>query len=248
MGFLSKIWVIIRGFFIRSGDDLVSNSPDAIRSTYASAIEDSKKRYRQMVEAVSLLAREREKSETKLKDLENEKKEMHRRLDGALDAAQAAPNDLAHREAGSRYLERIKAIEAEQLIVEQNLQTQSLRVEEYKTQIRGFSDEIDRLKREQGEMVAEFVSSQQIISLENRLQGLGESSVDESLVAIREKVGTMRARAKIASEMGKATVQSQDRVYEDLGARQEAANRFDELLKGRQKGVISIATESRSLG
>jgi phage shock protein A len=234
MSFLSKLWVIIRGFFIRSGDDLVSKSPDAIRSTYAAAIEDAKTRYHQMVEAVSLLAREREKSEIRLRDLEKEKGEMNRRLEGALNAADADPANVEHREAGARYLERIKEIESEQQVVEQNLQAQSARVEEYKLKIRSFSEEIDRLKREQGEMVAEFVSSQQIISLENRLQGLGESSTDESLVAIREKVGTMRARAKIASEMGKATVQSQDRAYEAIGAEKEAVNKFDELLKARQ--------------
>lgn len=248
MGFFGKLWAMVRGIFIRAGDELVSSSPDAIKATYATAIDEAKKRYKEMERAVALLARERERTEMSLKDLDKEEAELRRKLEGALAAAEAEPNDPSHREAGTRYLSRIKEIDERQAVLTQDLDAQSGKVEEYKIRLRSFTDEIDKLKREQGEMVAEFVSNQQVIQLEDRLKGLGESAVDESVVAIREKVANLRAQAKIATEMGGATVHAQDRAYENLGAEREAQSRFDELLKARAAQKVGVSDKERDLG
>ena len=248
MGFFGKMWAMLRGVFIRAGDDMVSSSPDAIKATYATAIDEAKKRYKEMERAVALLARERERTEMSLKELDKEEGELQRKLEGALAAAEAEPTNASHREAGTRYLTRIKEIDAKQEILTKDLEAQSAKVEEYKVKLRSFTDEIDRLKREQGELVAEFVSHQQVIQLEDRLKGLGESAVDESIVAIREKVAGMRAQAKIATEMGGSTLQSQDAAYERIGAERESQSRFDELLKARAGQKAGVADKERDLG
>ncbi len=62
MGFFGKLWARLRGMFIGAGDDLVSSSPEAIRATYAAAIDDAKRRYKEMEQAVALLAREHEQN------------------------------------------------------------------------------------------------------------------------------------------------------------------------------------------
>ena len=72
--------------------------------------------------------------------------------------------------------------------------------------------------------------------------------MDESIVAIREKVGRMRAEAKIATEMGSATVGAQDESYERIGAEKEAAARFDELLKARATAKTGAPEKERDLG
>lgn len=248
MGFFGKLWARIRGIFIQAGDDLVSSSPEAIRSTYASAIDEAKRRYKEMERAVALLANEREKTETSLKNMEAEKTELQRKLEGALSAAESNPDDSTHREAGIRYISRIKEIEGRQTGLSSDLDTQKGRVEEYKTRLRSFSDEIEKLRKEQGQMVAEFISNQQLIQLEDRLRGLGESAVDASVVAIREKVSGMRSEAKIAAEMRGTTLAHQDAEYEKIGAEKEAASRFDELLKTRASVKAGVPEKERDLG
>lgn len=248
MGFFGKLMTLIRGFFIRAGDDMVSGSPEAIRSTYAAAIADSQKRYKDLETAVALLARERERTEDRLKELDREEQELTRKLEGALASAEAEPNDMSHREAGIRYQTRIQEIDDLQLKLTQDLEAQKNKVEEYKLKLRGFKEEIDRLKREQGEMVAEYVSNQQVIMLEDRLKGLGESVVDQSVVAIREKIAGLKAQAKIASEMNQASSGSMDQKYEQLGAQTQAAQKFDDLLKARQGAKEDVKTKTRDLG
>lgn len=248
MGFFGKLVALVRGFFIRAGDDLVSQSPEAIRSTYAVAIQEAKKRYKEMEEAVALLARERERSEEALRNLDREEQELLKKLEGALSAAVAEPNNPAHREAGTRYQVRIQEIDAKQEALTQELDSQSGKVEEYKTRLRGFMTEIEQLKREQGEMVAEFMSSRQVLVLEDRLKGLSETAVDESVVAIREKVANLKAQAKIASELRSAEVGAHDGTYERIGEETLAANKFDELLKARLEAKAGVKDKARDLG
>lgn len=248
MGYFGKLWAVIRGFFIRAGDDVVSGSPEAIRSTYAAAIDKAKRDYKEMERAVALLAREREKTEESLKALEKEAQDLQRKLEGSLAMAEAEPGNSSHREAGARYIVRMKEITERQGGLAGELENQKRKVEDYKVRLRTFSSEIDKLKKEQGEMVAEFVSNQQMIQLEDRLRGLGETAIDESIVAIREKVGRMRAEAKIATEMRTATVGSQDEAYERIGAEREAASRFDELLKARSAAKAGVPEKERDLG
>ena len=248
MGFFGKLWAVVRGFFIRAGDDVVSGGPEAIRATYASAIDDAKRRYKDMQQAVARLVRERARTEGALKELDAEEKDLEKKVEGALAMAEAEPDNSAHREAGSRYLTRMQEIDQKQAALTEDLDVQRDKVESYKVKLRSFSDEIEKLKREQGEMVAEFVSSRQVIQLEDRLKGLGESAVDESIVAIREKVANLKAEAKIATEMSSSTVSAQDEQYERLGAEKEAANRFDELLKARQAAKAGVSEKERDLG
>ena len=248
MGYFGKLWAVIRGFFIRAGDDVVSGSPEAIRSTYAAAIDKAKRDYKEMERAVALLAREREKAEEALKALNKEDEDLQRKLEGSLGLAEAEPGNPSHREAGARYITRMKEIDERQAVLAGELDGQRRKVDDYKVKLRTFSSEIERLKKEQGEMVAEFVSNQQVIQLEDRLRGLGETAIDESIVAIREKVGRMRAESKIATEMRTATVGAQDETYERLGAEREAASRFDELLKARAAAKAGVPEKERDLG
>lgn len=248
MGFFGRLISVIKGFFLRAGDDVVSSSPEAINATYASAIDEAKRRYKEMQEAVALLAREREKTEQELKRLDDEEADLQRKLEGALAAAESDPSNPAHREAGTRYLSRMKEIDLRQEQLTKDLDMQSNKVEDYKVRLRSFMDEIEKLKRERGEMVAEFISNKQIIQLEDRLKGLGESAVDESVVAIRDKVANLRAEARIATEMGGATLESQDAAYERMGAEREAASRFDELLKSRSTPEEATKAKEREIG
>jgi phage shock protein A len=248
MSFFGKLWAVIRGIFIRAGDDLVSSSPEAIRATYATAIDDAKRRYKEMEKAVALLAAQRQKTEMTLKDLANEEAELNSKLEGSLVAAESDPTDFSHKEAGTRYLTRIQEIDEKQAKLAGELDSQSARVEEYKTKLRTFMDEINKLKREQGEMVAEYISAQQVVQLEDRLKGLGESAVDESLVAIREKVSTLQARAQISAEMRGATVTTQDQTYERLGKEREVSSKFDDLLKARTAAKGVVKDKERDLG
>ncbi len=248
MGYFSKLWARIKGIFIRAGDDMVAGTPEAIRATYAAAIDEAKRRRLELQAAVATLMRERDKSESTARALEAEAGDLQKRLEGSLSMAEAEPDKIEHKEAGIRYLQRLQEIENKKKKAAEDLAFQTKRVEEYKGKLITFDDEIKRLQREQGEMVAEFVSNRQVLQLENRLHGLAESAVDESIVTIREKIGQMKAEVKLSTEMAGTTVRAQDDAYERAGAEKEARARFDELLKARTGAKSPTSDKERELG
>ncbi len=248
MGFFGKLMAVIRGFFVRAGDDLVSSSPGAIQATYAAAIKEAAQNYKEMERAVALLAAEREKTKNRLEALDKEEAELNAKLEGALAAAESDPENPVHREAGMRYLTRIQEIDEQQARLTEEMEVQEKKVEDYKIKLRNVKNEIDKLKKEEGEMVAEYISTQQVIQLEDRLKGIGESAVDESIIAIRDKVSQMKAQANIASEMRSATSDSLDQQYERMGSERLAQTKFDELLQSRTKAKEGVPEKERDLG
>ncbi|HMK36334.1 MAG TPA: hypothetical protein VK463_14765 [Desulfomonilaceae bacterium] len=248
MGFFGKLWTRIRGFFISSGNDAVSSSPEAIRSAYAAAIDDAKRRYKELERAVALLAGEREKTESVMRDLEKRRSDLETRLEGVLSAAESDPANAEYREAGTRYIALIEEVEDKQTNLKDNLEFQKNKVEEYKLRLRSSTSEIEKLKREQAEMVAEFVSHQQLLRLEDRLKGVSQTAVDDSLVVIRDAVASMRAQVKTAAEIRGATLESQDIMYAHIGDEKQASARFDELLKARQTAKTEAPSRDRDLG
>jgi hypothetical protein len=108
---------------------------------------------------------------------------------------------------------------------------------------------VDDLKREAAEMQVEYMAAQNTLRLEEKLQGIAtHSAVDESIIAIREKVANMKAQVRVATEMRGAT-QGED-VYAEIGAEKLAAERFDELLKESQlaKSPVEALQKVRDLG
>jgi phage shock protein A len=226
----------------------VSSSPEAIRSAYAAAIDEAKRRYKELERVVALLAGEREKTEMAAKELEKQRFELEKKLEGALAQAEADQNNSAHRDAGTRYISLIEEVDRKRTKLKEDLDFQKNKVEEYKLKLRTTTSEIEKLKREQNEMVAEYVSNRQLLQMEDRLRGLSLNGVDAALVAVRERVASMREHAKTASEMRGATLEGQDEVYARIGDEKQAAARFDELLKARSEAKSGVHTKDRDLG
>jgi phage shock protein A len=232
--FLRKLLVRIMGWFQIAGDNLVSSSPESIKSTYAAAIQEAYREYKSMQEGLGMIMQQA----TRIKGLwDSLKKEMQitqAKLDGAIELADQEPDDLKHKEAGSKYLVRLDELKVKVAEQQKNYDNLTKMVADYKVKLIAMKVQIDDLKREQAEMQVEFIAAHSTLRLEEKLQGISTTSaVDESILAIREKVENMKAQVKVASEMRGA--EPDEAEYAEVGAEKQAQVRFDELLKARQE-------------
>ena len=76
MGFFSSVLIRIKGFFLQAGDDIVSGSTSSIKATYRTIEEQEIKRYNQMLDAVSSLARQRAQTEQEIQKDEEQLSEL----------------------------------------------------------------------------------------------------------------------------------------------------------------------------
>ncbi|MAG83628.1 hypothetical protein CMK10_05670, partial [Candidatus Poribacteria bacterium] len=88
MGFFSSVLIRIKGFFLQAGDDIVSGSTSSIKATYRTIEEQEIKRYNQMLDAVSSLARQRSQIEQEIQKDEEQLSELEQEMEGALAIAE----------------------------------------------------------------------------------------------------------------------------------------------------------------
>ena len=232
--FLGKLLVIVKGWFINTGDDLVSSGPSTIKSTYASAIAEATKRYQEMKQGLGMIIQQKTRLQNQHDKIDEELEKLHIKLDGAIQAAEHDADDTQARKDGQRFLSRIKELEEKKKSTISQIEGMVGKLVEYKNRLSEMHAEVDKLKVERGEMVAEFMTAQHALRLEEQLSGLPtESSIDEAVVAIREKVENMKAQVQVASEMRGASTVEGDKRYEELGEFSRTETQFDELLRAR---------------
>jgi phage shock protein A len=237
--FLKKLFVRIAGWFHIAGNDLVSSSPDAIRSTYAAAIQEAAEDYKSMQEGLALIMQQAARIKGLLDGFIKIEVQTHASLDGALELAAKDPANELHREAGSKYLVKLEELRGKIEQQTKDYDTLTKMVGEYKVKLASMRIQIEDLRREQAEKQVEFVAAQNTLRLEEKLQGIStRSAVDESIIAIREKIENMKAQVRVVTEM-RGTEPTSD-AYAEIGAEKQAAIKFDELLRARQTTSAQI--------
>ena len=253
MGLLSSIWIRIKGFFLEAGDDIVSSSPSSIKATYR-AVEDKEiKRYNQMLDAVSSLARQREQTSQEINRIEEQIKGLEEETEGALALAERDPDNMdRHREAYNRAFNEQERLKTRLQQGQSKFEKQDNKVEEYKLELSNFQARVQSLRQEGDEAVADLVSSESIIRIEQRLQGLSKDSMDQALSAVRRKVADTKAKAQITAELGGTDVARQRQRYRAAAKQSAGQSAFDEKIKQRQQAKAapsdSTAPERRRLG
>lgn len=227
--FIKKLWVRVTGLFIQAGDELVSNGPDAIKATYATAVQDATYKFREMQEGFALLLQQTNRIRNTIDQMSHSEAELASKVKGALTMAKAEPHNTLHKEAGSRYLARLEVLRSKKTEQQNELNSLVQMAEDYKTQLALAKDHIMELKQEKDITLAEFLSAQNTLRIEERLSGIaGDNPVDESLVLIKDKVQNLKAQAQALSTT--RGMEYQPDMYAEIGAEKTAMEKFEQLL------------------
>lgn len=236
--FLQKLWVRVRGIFLQAGDDLVTSGPEAIKSVYAAAIQESMSNLKEMKEGMGMLMQQKQRQINMKDNLAKELSQVEESLEGALRMAELEPDNPIHREAGAKYLTRKANLKEKLGQTDNEIESMEDMLTNYKSKFAEMQSALDDLRREKAESVAEYMTAKNSLRLEEKLSGIvTESTIDESIVAIREKIENMKAQAQVSAEMRGATTQAED-VYAEIGAERNAASEFDRLLEARAQVAI----------
>ena len=253
MGFFSSVLIRLKGFFLQAGDDIVSGSTSSIKATYRTIEEQEIKRYNHMLDGVSSLARQRSQTEQEIQKDEEQLSELAQEMEGALAIAEREPeNQQVHEQAYNRAFTKKEELEARLEQRRSKFEELDQKVENYKIELSNFQERVQSLKQEGDEAVADLISSESIVRIEQRLQGLSTEGADQALDAVRRKVQDTKAKAQIASEIGGTDVSRQRERYRTAAKQSSGASEFSERLKQRQQAKTAQSqaetAEERKLG
>ena len=232
-------WKKARGI-LNAADEQFTGSVDGISAAFDIQKDTMVSRYQGLRDAISEVEAILEDKRQRLSDLNEEEEDLLGKREGALTLAEEAneAGDTAayekHSHAFERFQERIDQIEQTQARLQEEIATDSGRMEKYMLQLQDFQAEIENMPKQKAEAIADFVTSKQIIELNDRLQGL-ETSIDRGPIsAVMEANKKLTAKARISEKLAGTDVKMQDKEYERIGRKSTAKSKMEEMMAARR--------------
>lgn len=232
----------------RAADNQFTGSAQGVRDAFDLEARKLQRDYETLMGAVSevegiLISREDE-----LKRLNENETELLQMREGALAKFESETNEgekSKHQAAFERFDSEIAKIDERQAILDGQIAETRKAMQVHMLNLTRLQDARLKLPEEKASAVADFVSSEQIIKLNERLQGLTNSLDSGPLEAVRKATRDMAAKARISSKLAGTDVAVQDEGYKLAGRGAGAKDRMSAMLAERAakrgEGVQAMA-------
>lgn len=256
---IRAFWYLVTGRIdkIREG---VESNPTAMKAQYNDIIKEKANRAKSFMDAVAGLMGSEENKKAKHAQLLKEIEGLSKLREGALAKAKSRANKLtadgktqddvkgdaeyikhssAYRDFSSTMQEKEKRAEE----LEGELGEIGKSVANYKTQLEGINREIDKLRDESLEAVADVSAAKEQENINKALSNISGDSTAESLSNLRSSRQNAKNRAKITGELAGTTAKAQEADYLAAAASNEADSELDSLIFGGAKESTPAMSE-----
>lgn len=250
---LRAIWRLIRGIgylFIGRVDgftDAVTKNPSAMRGTYNEIIREKKERINEYMGAVGTLVAQQEKKTATMKTLTAEIEKLERLKAGAAGKAkeraaelksqgktpEEIKNDAAFKQCQASFADFSSTLVEKNARIaetESSLKEYSSRIANHKIQLTSLQREIENLKSESADAVADVISATEEKEINKVLSGISEDGTSAELERLRDLRHQAKAEAKVASELAGTDHKRVEAEYENFAANNESNAEFDALV------------------
>lgn len=237
---------LITGRIDRARKEL-SKNPYVVQATYDRIIHEKKDRIQQYKDAVARMIAQQEKKTAKVKSLTEEINHLEQLKQGAAAKAKSVVATLqaqgvsidqiktnedyvkcmtAFNDFTSTSDEKSKHIEE----LEADLAELAKSIAGHKIQLQSLAREIDKLKSEANDAVADMITSREEEELADMISGISNDRTSEELTELRELRHQQKAEAKISRELAGTDTKVQEAEFMDYARHSVATDEFDKLI------------------
>ena len=240
----------------------IESDPTAMRAQFDSIIKEKAASAKTFMEAVAGLMNSEETKRAKHKDLVKQINELAKMKQSALSKAQERANKLKmdgktpeeikadatyikHTAAYKDFSSTMEEKEKYARDLEAEVDGLSKQVSTYKTQLAGVQREIDNLRAESNEAIADIAAAKEQEKIANALSSITNFTKDssgEALSSLREARQKAKNQAKIVTELAETTVTSQHSEYAKDG-NDELDDELDRMIFGNDEIKSDVKTE-----
>lgn len=244
-------WVKAVGYLLTGQIDsarrVLDTNPHVVRARYDDVIREKTARIHQYKQAVAQLIAQEQSKVQKVRDLNDEVKRLTGLKAGALAKAKQLTEEL--KKAG-KSVDAIKAdpeyqkclaayndfsstlAEKEERIAEIEVDAEGFRksIDNHKVQLQSLNREIEKLKSEASEAVADVITAKQEKEIAETLAGIAQDGTSQELQELREMRGQLKAEAQITKEMAGTDTRAQEAEFLEYARTTAASSEFDALL------------------
>lgn len=260
--FFKAIWYTLTGRAHEQADKLMEN-PEAVRGAYEDIIRDKQGNIQRYKQAIGQLIALCEQKNLSVKKLTDEVEDLETKKAGAIAKAKSTATEL--QQAGTpeeeikQHPEYTRCVAAyndfHSTLDEKNARIDELEadieraqedIESHKLQITTLHRDLEKIKTEQSEAVADLITAREQEEVADMLSGISMDGTSAELTRMREIREKAKGRSKVAQEL--AGTDSKAEEEEFLTAAQEASSsqEFDSLIFGAQQTDAPVETDTPS--
>ncbi len=244
-------WVKALGYLVTGQLDAARRTldmnPHVVRAKYDEVLRDKTGRIHQYKQAVSGLIAQQENKMGKVKALTEEVGRLEGLKAGALAKAKQRVNEL---QAAGKTTEEIQHDEeymrcqaafgdfsstlAEKQArideLEADIADYGKRVAEHKVQMQSLLRELEKLKAEQADAVADIITAREEKEIAETVAGIAKDGTAEELQRLRQLRQEVKAEARITKELAGTDTKNQEREFLEYARSSQASSEFDALI------------------
>ncbi|MHC5053979.1 MAG: PspA/IM30 family protein [Planctomycetota bacterium] len=241
----------------------LDTNPHVVRAKYEDIIREKTDRIQQYKQAVAGLIAQQENKMAKVKALTEEVGRLERLKAGALAKAKQSVEKL--QKAGKSKDEIQTDVDYQKCLsafndfsstlgekqdriaeLEHDIEDYHKRIGEHKVQLQQLLREIDGLKSEAADAVADMITAKQEKEIGDTLAGIAKDGTAEELQRMRQLRQEVKAEAKISKELSGVESKAQEAEFLEYARTSSANSEFDALVGlGEEKESATPSRESR---
>lgn len=234
----------------------ISTDPAVVQATFDNIIQEKKKRISQYKDAVGAMIAQEEKKKAALKRITGEVDKLRKLRDGAAAMArklvekhngdsEAVRNDPEYIKCQSAFKDFSSSLEEKEVHaveIENDIKNFETNIAGHKTQLQGLLREIEKLKTEKHETVAEILTAKEEKEISDMLSGISQDRTSEELQELRDIRDNAKATARVSRELAGVDAQRSEQEFLEYASQSTADSEFEALI-GLTKETESSAED-----
>ncbi len=244
-------WIKAVGYLLTGQVDsarrVLDTNPHVIRAKYDEVVREKVSRIQQFKQAVAGLIAQEEAKAAKIRQLSDEVANLERLKAGALAKAkqtvaklqsagkskEEVHNDESYKKCLAAYNDFSSTLTEKQERIdelESDVQDYKKTVGEHKVQLQQLLREVEKIRSEAADTVAEVISAKQEKEIADTIAGIAEDGTAEELQSLRQMRQEVRAEARISKEMAGTDTKAQEAEFLEYARTTESTSEFDALI------------------
>lgn len=246
--YFRAVWYLMT-FRVDKASETLRMNPGVISANYDRVIDEKRSRLNQYKDAVSAMIAQEESKKEKLRNLTTEignleklrggaaakAKQLVEKYNGDIAAVKGDPEYLKHQAAFKDFSSTLAEKQQRATELDEDLKQLVANVSGHKTQIQSLMRELDKLKEEKHDAVADVLSSTEEKQIADMMTGLSNDRTSEELRELRELRSKASANARISRELAGMDTKRAEAEYLEYAQASEADDEFDALIGLSQK-------------
>lgn len=257
--YFRAVWYLVT-FRIDKASETLRLNPGVVSANYDRIIEEKRKRLNQYKDAISAMIAQEESKKDKLRAVTAEIEKLEKLRAGAaskakslvekyhgdVDAVKNDPDYLKCQSAFKDFSSTLAEKQQRATEIDDDLKQLVANVSGHKTQIQALMRDLEKLKEEKHDAVADVLSASEERQIADMMTGLSNDRTSEELRELRELRGKAHASARVSRELAGMDTKRAEAEFLEYAQTNEADDEFDALIGLSQKESSSPAPQQDS--